>query len=252
MVTLTRRGTMADELLGFGTKSQPYRALRAISLTSVYDIASLLEEDVSDLRADILDENDNVITASQPLQSYQCNAIIMMGNFVRQLIDTYGDIILDDDDFLRHASKEAWLTFRLRPIEARSYGNVAPTTPNNNNDNKPIITPNNDDDIKFQSFLKTGKRDKKDYDILKDERYYDNWQRSFIAQARAHDIEQVLDPLYTPENDRELKLFRRKQQFAYTVLDATLKTDMGKTIVRKHQYTGDAQRVWYEFTAYMK
>jgi hypothetical protein len=57
MVTLTSRGTMADDtfdhavigLVGFSTKSQPYRALRAISLTSVYDIAALLEEDVADL-----------------------------------------------------------------------------------------------------------------------------------------------------------------------------------------------------------
>jgi hypothetical protein len=117
---------------------------------------------------------------------------------------------------------------------------------------KPTVTPINDEDIMFQSFLKTGKRDKKDYDILMDERYYDNWQISFVAQARAHDIEHILDPSFTPVNDQEAKLVKQKQQFAYTVLYTTLKTDMWKTIVRKLQYTGDAQRVWYEFTNYMK
>ena len=241
-------------LLGYGTKSQPYRALRSILLTSVYDIAGLLEVDVKDLRADILDENGKVITSQQPLKTHQCTAILIMGNFVRFLIDNYGDGILDNETFIQTATKEVWINFRIRPAEAISYstplkGNQV--SPNNNSNNR-TVTPLNDDDILFQSFLKTGKRDKKDYDVLKDERYYDNWQRSFIAQARAHDIEQVLDPSYTPDNDREAKLFKRKQQFAYTVLDATLKTDMGKTIVRKHQYTGDAQRVWYEFTNYMK
>jgi hypothetical protein len=111
---------------------------------------------------------------------------------------------------------------------------------------QPIITPTT---IELQSFLKGVKRDKSQYVEIKDERHFDNWQRSFLAMTRAHHIEEVFDHDYIPSTVKEKLLFDEKQKFAYTVLDSVLKTDMGKMLVWKYQHTFDAQRIWRDFIA---
>jgi Reverse transcriptase (RNA-dependent DNA polymerase) len=259
---------MADEtfdhalvtLLGYGTKSHPYRALRNSMITSVYQIAGLLDEDLEDMKADEWDENDKVKMSNQSLPQYAKSGIRIMGNFVRYLIDEVGDIVKTDKGFINAATRESWITFRVAPDKAIAYyGNFGqgPNTPNSiGSNNNNVVTPSpqqaSPTDLIFQSFLRGAKCDKKDYDVLKDERQYDNWQRSFLAQARAHHIDRVLKPDFTPIDENDAAMFKLQQQFTYTVLDATLKTDMGKTIVRKHQFTGNAQAVWNEFTSYMK
>ena len=75
-------------------------------------------------------------------------------------------------------------------------------------------------------------------------RYFDSFSRSLFIVAKSLECNEVLDPTYTPGSEPEQKqLFEPKQTFMFSVFNANLLTDMGKTIVRKHLSTTDAQAV---------
>ena len=93
-------------------------------------------------------------------------------------------------------------------------------------------------------FKKGIRRDVTAFPILKDERYHDEWHRSFSAQARAQDVQDVLNPLYVPTSDEDTALFQEKQKYLYAVLESKVMTDMGRKFVREHERDGDAQKVY--------
>ena len=62
-----------------------------------------------------------------------------------------------------------------------------------------------------------------------------------------------MDPTYTPGSEpEEQDLFEAKQTFMFSVFNANLQTDMGKTIVRRHLANTDAQAVWKELSEHMR
>ena len=64
---------------------------------------------------------------------------------------------------------------------------------------------------------------------------------------------EVLDPTYNPGSEPdEQDLFEAKQTFMFSVFNANLQTDMGKTIVRRHLANTDAQSVWKELSEHMR
>src|SRR5688500_11419784 len=71
------------------------------------------------------------------------------------------------------------------------------------------------------------KRNAAQYILLKDDAAWDNWNRSTIAQVRAQDVKQVLDPSYAPSTADETNLFGEKKKYMYAVLENTLLTDKG-------------------------
>ena len=94
------------------------------------------------------------------------------------------------------------------------------------------------------------KRDPSLFPTLKDERNKDNWHRQMLNQARAQDVQDVLDHAYTPTTPEETELFQEKQKFVYAVLDKMVKTDRGRAIVREHELDFDAQKVYQKLTDY--
>ena len=71
--------------------------------------------------------------------------------------------------------------------------------------------------------------------------------------AKTHECSDVLDPNYTPGSEpEEQELFEAKQTFMFSVFNTNLQTDMGKTIVRRHLVSTDAQAVWKELSEHMK
>ena len=63
----------------------------------------------------------------------------------------------------------------------------------------------------------------------------------------------VLDPTYNPDSEpEEQELFEAKQTFMFSVFNANLQTDMGRTIVRRHKANTDAQSVWKELSEHMR
>ena len=107
--------------------------------------------------------------------------------------------------------------------------------------------------IELMGFKKGIKREIAAYPSLKDERYFDGFKRSLFIVAKTHECNEVLDPNYTPGREpEEQELFEAKQTFMFSVFNANLQTDMGKTIVRRHLAHTDAQAVWKELSEHMR
>ena len=107
--------------------------------------------------------------------------------------------------------------------------------------------------IELMGFKKGIKREIAAYPSIRDERYFDGFKRSLFIVAKSHECNDVLDPTYTPGSELEQKeLFEAKQTFLFSVFNANLQTDMGKTIVRRHLTTTDAQSVWRELSEHMR
>ena len=97
------------------------------------------------------------------------------------------------------------------------------------------------------------KREITAYPSLKDERYFDGFKRSLFIVAKTHECSVVLDPNYTPGSEpEEEELLEARQTFMFSVFNTNLQTDMGKTIVRRHLASTDAQAVWKELSEHMR
>ena len=105
-----------------------------------------------------------------------------------------------------------------------------------------------------QMGIKKGiKREIVAYPSLKDERYFDGFKRSHFMVAKTHECNEVLEPTYTPGSEHEeQEIFDAKQTFMFSVFNANLQTDMGKTIVKRHLANTDAQSVWKELSEHMR
>ena len=139
--------------------------------------------------------------------------------------------------------------------------------------------------IELMGFKKGIKREIAAYPSLKDERYFDGFKRSLLIVAKTHECNEVLEPNYTPGSEPEeqeifeakqnfmfsvfnanlqtdmgktivrrylVNTFEAKQNFMFSVFNANLQTDMGKTIVRRHLVNTDAQAVWKELSEHMR
>ena len=96
--------------------------------------------------------------------------------------------------------------------------------------------------ITLTNFKKGIKRDASAYPIFKDERYYNTFIRHFKATAKAQGLSTLMDPNFTPGSDEyEQQLFQEQQDFLYSVLISSLKTDFSEALVKDHE--GDAQLI---------
>ena len=107
--------------------------------------------------------------------------------------------------------------------------------------------------IELMGFKKGVKREIAAYSSLKDERYFDGFKRSLFIAAKSHECNEVLKPTYTPVSEPEQQeIFEAKQTFMFSVFNANLQTDMGKTIVRSHLTNIDAESFWRELSEHMR
>ena len=96
--------------------------------------------------------------------------------------------------------------------------------------------------ITLSNFKKGIKRDASAYPIFKNERYYNTFIRHFKATAKAQGLNSLMDPNFTPGSDEyEQELFQDQQDFLYSVLISSLKTDFSEALVKDHE--GDAQLI---------
>ena len=107
--------------------------------------------------------------------------------------------------------------------------------------------------IELMRFKKGIKREIAADPSLKDERYFDSLRTGLFIVAKSHKCNEVLDPTYTLGSEPEQReFFEAKQTFMFSVFNASLFTDMGKTIVRKHLNTTDAPAVRRELSEHMR
>ena len=96
--------------------------------------------------------------------------------------------------------------------------------------------------ITLTNFKKGIKRDASAYPIFKNESYYNTFIRHFKATAKAQGLSTPMDPNFTPGSDEYgQQLFQEQQDFLYSVLISSLKTDVSEALVKDHE--GDAQLI---------
>ena len=87
--------------------------------------------------------------------------------------------------------------------------------------------------MELASFKKGIKREASAYSILKNERYFEKFQRDLIITAKSHEVSEIVHPTFKPgSSHEEQELFDAKQTFMYKVFNEKLLTDMGRTKVR--------------------
>ena len=96
--------------------------------------------------------------------------------------------------------------------------------------------------ITLTNFKKGIKRDASAYPIFKNETYYNTFIHHFKATAKAQGLNSLMDPNFTPGSDgHEQQLFQEQQDFLYSVLISSLKTEFSEALVKDHE--GDAQLI---------
>ena len=152
------------------------------------------------------------------------------------------------DDFLSTLTRERYLNFRDQQIKNQPL----PTLPPSHHESQQHMTSfpselkqptQSESKIALNNFKKGTKRDASVYPIFKNDKYYDTFQRSFLANLKAQDLYDVADPDYDPESGDfyEHELFQGKQSFVYSVLVASLQTEKGRELVK--EFEGDARSI---------
>ena len=159
------------------------------------------------------------------------------------------------DDFLATLTRERYLKFRHMDIQSLST-----SSPSHHESSK--LKTSFSEESKHQTpsesqtalnnFKKGTKRDASVYPIFKNDKYYDTFQRSFLANLKAQGLYDVADPDHDPEygDIYEKELFKGKQSFVYSVLVTSLQTEKGREMVK--EFEGDARSIILKLHHYHK
>ena len=150
------------------------------------------------------------------------------------------------DDFLATLTRQSYLKFRHMDTQSFSASKPSHHEPSKlktsfSGESK-HQTPS-ESQTALNNFKKGTKRDASVYPIFKNDKYYDTFQRSFLANLKAQGLYDVADPDHDPEDGDtyEKELFQRKQSFVYSVLVTSLQTEKGRELVK--EFEGDARSI---------
>ena len=153
-----------------------------------------------------------------------------------------------NDDFLFTLTRERYINFRKQQLKNQPLSTLPPS--HHESQQHMTSSPSelkqptqSESKIALNNFKKGTKRDASVYPIFKNDKYYDTFQRSFLANLKAQDLYDVADPDYDSESGDfyEQELFQGKQSFVYSVLVASLQTEKGRELVK--EFEGDARSI---------
>ena len=144
------------------------------------------------------------------------------------------------DDFLATLTRDSYLKFRH--MDTQSFSASSPSHHEPYKLKTSFLgeskhqTPS-ESQTALNNFKKGTKRDASVYPIFKNDKYYDTFQRSFLANLNAQGLYDVADPDHDPENGDiyEKELFKGKQSFVYSVLVTSLQTEEGEELVKEFE-----------------
>ena len=150
------------------------------------------------------------------------------------------------DDFLATLTRDNYLKFRH--LDTQSFSS-SPSSHHEPSKLKTIFQgefkhqTTSESQTALNNFKKGTKRDASVYPIFKNDKYYDTFQRSFLANLKAQGLYDVADPDHAPESGDiyEKELFKGKQSFVYSVLVTSLQTEKGRELVK--EFEGDARSI---------
>ena len=150
------------------------------------------------------------------------------------------------DDFLATLTRDNYL--KLRHMDSQSFSASSPShhepykLKTSFSGESKHQTPS-ESQTALNNFKKGTMRDASVYPIFTNDKYYDTFQRSFLANLKAQGLYDVADPDHDPENGDtyEKELFKTKQSFVYSVLVTSLQTEKGRELVK--EFEGDARSI---------
>ena len=219
-----------EQVMDQDPDSPLHKALDAAVIKSPHDICMLDYDALASLRYPASD------TTFEVLPKGNVGLLHAFKSFVAHRHASGNPIT--DSDWLKITADEFDL-FRVSPSFSTSSTIPAPAT----------TMPARSIDL-VREFKRGIKRDITHFISLKDDGAWDHWNRTTVAQARAQDVDDVLDPSFKPSGNVALELFDEKQKYMYAVFEKTLLTDKGKALVRLHQPTYDAQSIYRELKDY--
>ena len=248
------------DLLGHDSTSDPGIALRQwVHFQGVHNILDLFSWDQEELKAVpaqqvySLDDHGHGLY----LRTNQIKQMCGLITYMKHVFGAYNSDIDPRNDPFHPFSPKEWSqqtstmlrTFLIQHLPNPSGSEPVPSGPIPSSRPKGYSPAA----IEPMGFKKGIKRGIAAYPSLKDERYFDGFKRSLHIVAKTHECNEVLDPNYTPASEpEEQQLFEAKQTFMFSVFNANLQIDMGKTIVRRHLANTDAQAVWRELSEHMR
>ena len=215
------------------------KALEYEQITSVDDLLDLDNHDIETLQ---YEENGSIKTIRKHqkgrLQSFKRYVMFLSSNG-RTMINNWDTLVREDfqnfsisslnDDNPKAPNK----SMTIAGINIDDSYNASPDL-----SYKTKRTP----DL-LREFKKGIKRDPNLFPVLTRESGWDNFHQSLIIEAKAQDLEDVINPSFTPKSDDESKPFNEKQKFMCSVFKRTLQTDKGKSIVRKYATSSNARQI---------
>ena len=150
------------------------------------------------------------------------------------------------DDFLATLTRDSYLKFRHMDTESFSTSSPSHHKPSTLKTSFPGESKHqaiSESQTALNNFKKGTKRDTSVYPIFKNDKYYDTFQRAFLANLKAQGLCDVADPDHDPESGDiyEQELFKGKQSFVYSVLVTSLQTEKGRELVK--EFEGDARSI---------
>jgi hypothetical protein len=92
-------------------------------------------------------------------------------------------------------------------------------------------------------FRKNVKRSVSDYQVFKEDRLWHSWHRHLLMTARSHNVDNVLNLLYSPTDPDDLDLLQEQKRFVFSILEQKVQTSDGLVFLRAHSSYGDATAV---------
>ena len=150
------------------------------------------------------------------------------------------------DDFLTNLTRDSYLKFRHmdnQSFSASSLSHYEPSKLKTSFSGEFKHQTTSESQTALNNFKKGTKRDASIYPIFKNDKYYDTFQWSFLANLKAQCLYDVAGPDPDPENGNiyEKELFKGKQSFVYSVLVTSLQTEKGRELVK--EFEGDARSI---------
>ena len=225
-------------LLGHDPTSDPGIALRQwVHFQGVHNILDLLSWDQEELKAIPAQQVYSLDDHGQGLY-LRTNQIKQIGGlitYMKHIFGSYNSGIAPQDDSFHPFSPDEWsqqtpTMYLIQNLPDPHGPDPVPSGPISSSRPTGYSTAA----LELIGF-KTGiKREIAAYTSLKDERYFDGFKRSLFIVAKSHECNEVLHPTYTPGSEPEQQeLLEAKQTFMFSVFNANLQTDMGKTIVKR-------------------
>ena len=157
------------------------------------------------------------------------------------------------DDFLATLTRDSYLKFRhldAQPFSSPPSSQHEPSKFKNSFQGEFKHQTTSESQTALNNFKKGTNRDASVYPIIKNDKYYDTFQRSFLANIKAQGLYDVVDPDHDPESGDiyEQELLKGKQTFVYSVLVTSLQTEKGREIVK--EFEGDTRSIILELHHY--